>query len=74
MAAVVAENVVGAGDREDRVDAVGGRWEEPTQINARGGRLDCIANTGLDEGDNDSVLPSCRSDIGICMTGEGEVP
>ena len=34
---------------------VGGRWDEPTQANARSERLDCSETVGLDEVDVDGV-------------------
>ena len=55
MAAVVAEIVVGAGGRGDWVETARGGWDEPTQANARGERLDCGETAGLDEVDADGV-------------------
>ena len=55
MAAVVAEIVVGAGERGDGIETAGGRWDEPTQANGRGERLDCGETAGLDEVDADGV-------------------
>ena len=55
MAAVVTEIVVGAGGRGDGLEADGGRWDEPTQANDRGKRLDCSETAGLNKVDADSV-------------------
>ena len=55
MGAEFAEIVVGAGERGDGVGVAGGGWDEPTQANARGERLDCSETAGLDEEDADGV-------------------
>ena len=49
MAAVVAESVVGAGERGDGVEAAGDRWDEPTQAYARSERLHYSGTASLDE-------------------------
>ena len=55
MAAIVSEIVVYAGEQGGGVGAAGGRWDEPTQANARGERLDCSETVGLGEVDADRV-------------------
>ena len=87
MAAEFPEIVVGAGEWEDGVKAAGGRWDEPTQANARGERLDCSETAGLNEVDAAGVGAGevfgsgavevgnrLRADDGICMRGEEEAP
>ena len=71
MAAVVTDIVVGAGERGDGLEAVWGRWDDPTQANSRGDRLDCGETTGLDEAGSSFVVMSCRAHIGTFMRGEG---
>ena len=55
MAAVVAEIVVGAGERGDGVEAARDRWDEPSQAYARSKRLDYIETPSLDEVNADRV-------------------
>ena len=73
MAAVVTKIVVGAGERGDGLEAAGGRWDEPTQANARGDRLDCGETAGLDEAGSGSVVMPCRAHVGMFTRGPKKV-
>ena len=53
----------------DGVETAGGRWDEPTQANVRGRRLDGGETAGLDEVDADGVrideaVGSCAVEVG----------
>ena len=77
MSAVVAEIVVGAGQRGAGVETAGGRWDEPTQANARGERLDDGKTAGLDEVDADGVgageaVGSCAVKVGSRLREAGK--
>ena len=74
MAVVVAEIVVGEGERGNGVEAAGGRWDKPIQANARGERLDYGETADLDEVGSGSLVLSCRAHAIICMRGEEGVP
>ena len=77
MAAVVAEIVVGAGERGEEVETAGGRWDERTQHNARGERLDGGETAGMDEVDADGVgagevIGSCAVEVGSRLREAGK--
>ena len=58
----------------DGVKTAGGRWDEPTQANTRGDRLDYGETAGLDEVRSGSVVMFCRVHVGIFMRGVEGAP
>ena len=77
MAVVVAEIVGGRGERGKGVKPAGGRWDEPTQANARGERFDGGETAGLDDVDAGCVgageaVAFCAVEVGSRLRESGK--